>query len=47
MLAGWPVGLYLTVMEPRGIYRERKGLGNQDSARVLSRFSGCETKLMA
>jgi hypothetical protein len=34
MLAGWPVGLYLTVMEPRGIYRERKGWGNQDSARV-------------
>jgi hypothetical protein len=34
MLAGWPVGLYLTVMEPRGIYREQKGWGNQDSARV-------------
>jgi hypothetical protein len=34
MLADWPVALYLTVMEPRGIYRERKGWGNQDSARV-------------
>jgi hypothetical protein len=34
MLADRPGGLYLTVMEPRGIYRERKGWDNQDSARV-------------
>lgn len=28
------VALYSTLMEPRGIYRERNGWGNQDSAHV-------------
>jgi hypothetical protein len=34
MVVDWLAGLYLAVMEPRGIYRERKGWGDQDSARV-------------